>query len=68
MGLAAGMTANIVNLLSKDFLKWVTISSLIPRSIVWFAMNRWLSAGRQDLIPTGASVVKSLPAGRFRTE
>jgi putative ABC transport system permease protein len=34
--------ANIVNLLSKDFLKLVAISSLIAFPIAWFAMHKWL--------------------------
>ena len=35
-------TSNIVNLLSKDFLKLVAISSLIAFPIAWFSMNKWL--------------------------
>jgi putative ABC transport system permease protein len=34
--------SNIVNLLSKDFLKLVAISSLIAFPVAWFAMNKWL--------------------------
>jgi putative ABC transport system permease protein len=34
--------SNIVNLLSKDFLKLVAISSLIAFPIAWFAMHKWL--------------------------
>ncbi len=34
--------SNIVNLLSKDFLKLVAISSVIAFPIAWFAMNKWL--------------------------
>jgi putative ABC transport system permease protein len=33
---------NIVNLLSKDFLKLVAIAVLIASPIAWFAMNNWL--------------------------
>ncbi|GAA4447054.1 ABC transporter permease [Nibrella saemangeumensis] len=35
-------TANIVLLLSKDFLKLVFIAILIASPIAWYAMNRWL--------------------------
>lgn len=35
-------TANIVLLLSKDFLKLVIIAILIASPIAWYAMNRWL--------------------------
>jgi putative ABC transport system permease protein len=35
---------NIVNLLSKDFLKLVAISSLIAFPLAWFAMNKWLQS------------------------
>ncbi|HEY1869656.1 MAG TPA: FtsX-like permease family protein, partial [Chitinophagaceae bacterium] len=34
--------SNIVNLLSKEFLKLVAISSLIAFPITWLAMNKWL--------------------------
>jgi putative ABC transport system permease protein len=34
--------SNIVNLLSKDFLKLVAISAVIAFPIAWFAMNKWL--------------------------
>lgn len=34
--------ANIVGLLSKDFIKLVLISILIGSPIAWYAMNRWL--------------------------
>jgi len=34
--------SNIVNLLSKDFLTLVVISSLIAFPISWFAMHKWL--------------------------
>ena len=33
---------NIVTMLSKDFLKLVTIASLIAFPIAWFIMNKWL--------------------------
>ena len=33
---------NIVNLLSKDFLKLVAIAILIASPIAWFAMHNWL--------------------------
>ncbi len=35
-------TSNIVNLLSKDFLKLVAISAIIAFPIAWFSMNKWL--------------------------
>lgn len=35
-------TSNIVNLLSKDFLKLVAVSALIAFPIAWFAMHKWL--------------------------
>jgi putative ABC transport system permease protein len=35
---------NIVNLLSKDFLKLVAISSLIAFPIAWLAMHKWLQS------------------------
>jgi putative ABC transport system permease protein len=35
-------SSNIVNLLSKDFLKLVAISAIIAFPITWFAMNKWL--------------------------
>src|SRR5215204_146645 len=35
-------TSNIVNLLSKDFVKLVAISSLTAFPVAWFAMNTWL--------------------------
>jgi len=34
--------SNIVNLLSKDFLKLVAISAVIAFPVAWFAMNKWL--------------------------
>jgi putative ABC transport system permease protein len=34
--------ANIVSMLSKDFLRLVFIASLIAFPVAWFAMNRWL--------------------------
>ncbi|GJM34536.1 MAG: ABC transporter permease [Saprospiraceae bacterium] len=34
--------ANIVSLLSKDFLKLVLVAFLIASGIAWFAMDRWL--------------------------
>ena len=34
--------ANIITLLSKDFLKLVIIGFLIATPIAWYAMNRWL--------------------------
>jgi len=34
--------SNIVNLLSKDFLRLVAISALIAFPVAWFAMNKWL--------------------------
>jgi len=33
---------NIVGLLSKEFLKLVTIAAVIAFLVAWFAMNRWL--------------------------
>ncbi|MGH2565914.1 MAG: ABC transporter permease, partial [Ginsengibacter sp.] len=35
-------TANIINILSTDFIKLVCISILIASPIGWFAMNKWL--------------------------
>ena len=35
-------TSNIVNLLSKDFLKLVAVSALIAFPIAWFSMHKWL--------------------------
>jgi putative ABC transport system permease protein len=34
--------ANIVSMLSKDFLKLVSISALIAFPVAWWAMNNWL--------------------------
>lgn len=34
--------SNIVNLLSKDFLRLVAISALIAFPVAWWAMNKWL--------------------------
>lgn len=34
--------ANIVSMLSKDFLKLVTIASVIAFPVAWFAMHKWL--------------------------
>jgi putative ABC transport system permease protein len=34
--------SNIVNLLSKDFLKLVVIAIIIASPIAWFAMHKWL--------------------------
>jgi putative ABC transport system permease protein len=34
--------SNIVNMLSKDFLRLVTISMIIAFPIAWLGMNRWL--------------------------
>ena len=34
--------SNIVNLLSRDFLKLVAISSIIAFPVAWYAMNKWL--------------------------
>jgi putative ABC transport system permease protein len=34
--------ANVIAMLSKDFLKLVCIASLIAFPIAWFIMNRWL--------------------------
>jgi putative ABC transport system permease protein len=36
-------SANIVSLLSKDFLKLVGIAALISFPVAWYAMNRWLT-------------------------
>jgi putative ABC transport system permease protein len=33
---------NVASMLSKDFLKLVTIASLIAFPIAWYAMNKWL--------------------------
>ena len=33
---------NIFSLLSKEFIKWVAISTIIAWPIAWLAMNRWL--------------------------
>lgn len=35
-------TANLITLLSKDFLKLVFIALLLGSPVAWFAMNRWL--------------------------
>ncbi|MBL7699663.1 MAG: ABC transporter permease [Chitinophagaceae bacterium] len=35
-------TSNIVNLLSKDFLKLILVSAVIAFPVAWLAMNRWL--------------------------
>jgi len=35
-------SASIVTLLSKDFLKLVTISFLIASAVAWYAMDQWL--------------------------
>ncbi len=44
-------TSNIVNLLSKDFLKLVAVSALIAVPLAWFGMHKWLEdfAYRIDL-------------------
>ena len=34
--------ANLVGMLSKDFLKLVIISALIAFPVAWWAMNKWL--------------------------
>jgi putative ABC transport system permease protein len=34
--------ANVVNMLSKDFIKLVLISSLIAFPVAWWAMHKWL--------------------------
>jgi putative ABC transport system permease protein len=34
--------SNIVNLLSKDFLRLVAISALIAFPVAWFSMHKWL--------------------------
>lgn len=34
--------SGIVRLLSKDFMKWVTLAFLIAVPIGWYAMNKWL--------------------------
>lgn len=36
--------SNIVNMLSKDFLKLVLIASLISFPVAWYAMNQWLQS------------------------
>ncbi|MFQ5639597.1 MAG: ABC transporter permease [bacterium] len=33
---------NIVNLLSKDFVKLVLVANFIAWPVAWWAMNRWL--------------------------
>lgn len=35
-------TANLISLLSKDFLKLVFIALLLGSPLAWFAMNKWL--------------------------
>lgn len=35
-------TANLISLLSKDFLKLVFIALLLGSPVAWFAMNKWL--------------------------
>ena len=35
--------ANIITLLSKDFLKLVVLGFLISIPIAWYTMNQWLS-------------------------
>lgn len=35
--------ANIVGLLSKDFLKLVALGFIIAVPIAWYAMNKWLA-------------------------
>ena len=44
-------TANLITLLSKDFLKLVFIALLIGSPVAWYAMNKWLEnfAYRVDL-------------------
>jgi putative ABC transport system permease protein len=34
--------SNIVQLLSKEFVKWVLLANIIAWPIVWYAMNKWL--------------------------
>ena len=36
-------TANVVTLLSKDFLKLVLVAILIGSPLAWYAMNQWLN-------------------------
>jgi len=36
--------SSIVALLSKDFLKLVSIAVLIASPLAWFAMNKWLQS------------------------
>jgi putative ABC transport system permease protein len=33
---------NVIGLLSKDFLKLVTIAVIIASPLAWYAMNQWL--------------------------
>ncbi len=34
--------SEILSMLNKDFVKWVTIAFVIATPIAWFAMNKWL--------------------------
>nr|WP_320023744.1 ABC transporter permease [uncultured Draconibacterium sp.] len=35
-------TSEVMVLLNKDFLKWVTIAFVIATPVAWYAMNKWL--------------------------
>ena len=35
--------SNIVNLLSKDFLKLVLVAAVIAFPVAWYSMNNWLN-------------------------
>ena len=36
--------SEILSMLNKDFIKWVTIAFVIATPIAWFAMNKWLES------------------------
>ena len=36
------MSAGIIGLLSKDFLKLVVVAALLAFPVAWYAMNNWL--------------------------
>jgi putative ABC transport system permease protein len=34
--------SEILNILNKDFIKWVVIAFVIATPIAWYAMNKWI--------------------------
>jgi putative ABC transport system permease protein len=34
--------SEILNMLNKDFIKWIAVSFVVATPIAWFAMNKWL--------------------------